>query len=188
MPKGVYKRKFEPINCKRCGKEFMPTHWNQRYCCKECSYEAIKEREYTLEYRAKKNARRRTPKYKAQRRRHNRIPEVKTRKKEREQTPERRAKMLAKIKTPEYRIEKYKRSAKERGYEWELSDNEFFKLLKQPCAYCGGTSKIGIDRVDNSKGYTKENSVPCCKDCNYMKHRQSREDFIKNCKRVANYN
>jgi hypothetical protein len=27
----------------------------------------------------------------------------------------------------------------------------------------------GIDRVDNSKGYTPENTVPCCKICNKIK-------------------
>ena len=28
---------------------------------------------------------------------------------------------------------------------------------------------MGSDRVDNSKGYTMENSVPCCKFCNLGK-------------------
>ena len=27
----------------------------------------------------------------------------------------------------------------------------------------------GIDRIDNNKGYTKENCVPCCDICNRIK-------------------
>lgn len=32
---------------------------------------------------------------------------------------------------------------------------------------------------DNSKGYTLENVVTCCKFCNYAKHTSTYEDFIK---------
>jgi hypothetical protein len=28
---------------------------------------------------------------------------------------------------------------------------------------------MGLDRKDNSGGYTPENTVPCCKDCNSLK-------------------
>lgn len=29
----------------------------------------------------------------------------------------------------------------------------------------------GIDRIDNNRGYVKENCVPCCKTCNYAKRK-----------------
>ena len=35
----------------------------------------------------------------------------------------------------------------------------------------------GIDRVDNTKGYTKENTVPCCTQCNTAKFNFTLEEF-----------
>ena len=32
--------------------------------------------------------------------------------------------------------------------------------------YCGDTEDIGLDRIDNTKGHTKDNVVPCCYICN----------------------
>ena len=39
-------------------------------------------------------------------------------------------------------------------------------ILNKPCYYCGDTHRIGCDRIDNSKGHTKDNVIPCCYDCN----------------------
>lgn len=39
-------------------------------------------------------------------------------------------------------------------------------ILTKPCVYCGDTKRIGCDRIDNSKGHTKDNVVPCCIECN----------------------
>lgn len=36
----------------------------------------------------------------------------------------------------------------------------------------------GLDRRDNAQGYTLENTVPCCKFCNFAKNVYSEEDFI----------
>lgn len=76
-----------------------------------------------------------------------------------------------------------KTNAKSRKLAVNISENEFFKIAKNPCIYCGEkpTEKTppkkwqvptylnGIDRVDNSIGYTLENSVPCCRQCNWAK-------------------
>jgi hypothetical protein len=35
----------------------------------------------------------------------------------------------------------------------------------------------GVDRVDSSKGYVKENVVPCCKWCNIAKGNKSAAEF-----------
>jgi hypothetical protein len=35
----------------------------------------------------------------------------------------------------------------------------------------------GIDRVDNTKGYTTDNVVPCCKLCNYAKSAMAVDEF-----------
>lgn len=49
--------------------------------------------------------------------------------------------------------------------------------------------RIGIDRVDNNKGYYRDNSVPACQGCNYIKRThgvselvERLEVFIKNLK------
>ena len=42
------------------------------------------------------------------------------------------------------------------------------------------------DRVDTTKGYFKENCVPCCKMCNIMKNKFSKEDFINKVKSIYN--
>jgi hypothetical protein len=42
----------------------------------------------------------------------------------------------------------------------------------------------GIDRVDNSLGYTLENSVPCCTRCNIAKGTLTLEDFKEHVKKM----
>ena len=62
-----------------------------------------------------------------------------------------------------------------RKYAFDLTREEFAELISKPCVYCGakpryvkqrtyrsGLKITGIDRIDNSKGYTVENCVSCC--------------------------
>lgn len=67
----------------------------------------------------------------------------------------------------------YKRNADRRGYDFDLTDEEFRDMTKQECHYCGSEKGIGVDRMDNSIGYTIGNSVPCCNICNRAKHTMS---------------
>jgi hypothetical protein len=63
--------------------------------------------------------------------------------------------------------------AKRGGRLVNLTFAEFSVLRTQPCFYCGGKlSETGqsLDRKDNSLGYTTENVVPCCWNCNETKH------------------
>lgn len=71
--------------------------------------------------------------------------------------------------------------AEQRGYNFELTIEEFRHLTGSNCFYCNKEpqqkkkSKYsqylynGIDRVDNTKGYTLDNTVSCCMDCNSKK-------------------
>jgi glutaredoxin len=90
---------------------------------------------------------------------------------------------------------KYKQSARERNLEWKLTVDEFTILTTQDCVYCGqapaqhatgtrGHAYVysqflhnGIDRIDSSTGYTIENTVSCCKQCNFAKRDLSLEEF-----------
>lgn len=83
----------------------------------------------------------------------------------------------------------YKKSAKNRNLNFELSDEEFFKLVKLPCHYCGyNESIIGVDRKDSNIGYVKTNVLPCCEQCNLMKNDKSYDDFFKICEHIATIN
>ncbi len=74
----------------------------------------------------------------------------------------------------------YKIRAKEKNLEWDITDEEARKYFNSKCYYCNMlTNYNGIDRLDSTKGYTKNNIVSCCKICNYMKGIKSVEDFIK---------
>lgn|SRR3990167_4116596 len=76
-----------------------------------------------------------------------------------------------------YRLIKYRHN-KKKWLDKIMTLEEFIEIAKNPCAYCGGDTQKGIDRVDNNKGYTKENSVVCCNWCNRMKWILSKEEFI----------
>lgn len=78
--------------------------------------------------------------------------------------------------------------AKQRAYAVELSIEEFEQIVKAPCTYCGDNGqRRGIDRVDNSKGYIRENCVACCKLCNYIKRTMTVQDFLAHIKKIHDY-
>ena len=78
----------------------------------------------------------------------------------------------------------YKRTAKERGRLWELTEDEFNALFLGVCFYCGSDAPNGIDRIDNAKDYVLGNVRSCCKICNYAKNTMSESKFENWIKRV----
>jgi hypothetical protein len=75
---------------------------------------------------------------------------------------------------PHIRVTRAKSQAKWKGIPWNLTKKEHMELIEQLCYYCDGYFKkvetgIGLDRLDNSKGYQKENVVSCCYACNRTK-------------------
>lgn len=97
----------------------------------------------------------------------------------------------------------YKYGAKNRNLEFNLSIEDFLDLIKKPCVYCGQPAPErtvsahkknsyniiaqGIDRIDSSKGYSKENCVPCCTICNRMKLDLSKTEFLDKISQIYNF-
>jgi hypothetical protein len=91
----------------------------------------------------------------------------------------------------------YKNNAKDRGYAWELTDEQFLEITQSPCHYTGRlpSNKFkssfeeyvynGIDRKDNDAGYTLDNCLPCCAEVNMMKKDLPLDRFLELCRKVA---
>jgi hypothetical protein len=89
--------------------------------------------------------------------------------------------------TPDGKYREYKGGATKRNYEWALSKEAFMTYWQKPCDYCGDPIEtVGIDRIDNSAGYTADNTIPCCYICNRAKDTMTREDYMAHCRKVAN--
>lgn len=92
----------------------------------------------------------------------------------------------------------YRKSAKQRNFEFHLTATEFSNLIDKECHYCGvgptlkafGENRMlrdnvngnftytGIDRKDSNRGYHFDNCVTCCKTCNFAKNDMSYEEFL----------
>lgn len=95
----------------------------------------------------------------------------------------------------------YKFSAKSRGFIFELTEEQFKTITKLNCYYCdsspytiqkdvskslaGNYIYNGIDRVENTKGYSLDNCVACCRRCNTMKMAIPFEDFKEHIIKIA---
>lgn len=76
---------------------------------------------------------------------------------------------------------RYIYGAKKRNIIFKLTFDEVIDITSKNCFYCGvepNTKLVmgnqiythnGIDRIDNSQGYTLDNVVTCCSLCNYSK-------------------
>lgn len=92
----------------------------------------------------------------------------------------------------------YERAAIRRGFSFNLTAEEFYKITAGDCEYCcappsnvfnlkykgtqesrGGTPFIynGIDRSDSSLGYSLDNCVPSCRRCNLAKNDMTVAEF-----------
>lgn len=78
-----------------------------------------------------------------------------------------------------YKFISYKNGAKRRGLEWQLTKEDFEEYWNKNCFYCNNEiSTIGIDRIDSTKGYVKDNIKPCCSLCNTIKLDLTYNEFI----------
>lgn len=71
---------------------------------------------------------------------------------------------------PEARYKRLFIRANLKKFKVNLTFGEYIKIIKNPCYYCNNSilSEIGggLDRIDNSKGYIRNNVLPCCNSCN----------------------
>jgi len=103
----------------------------------------------------------------------------------------------------------YQERAIKKGISFEITKDQFRKITKMNCHYCGsppssisyrgarGSFKSGknvsqyiyngLDRKDPEIGYTEKNVVPCCGICNHAKHTMKYDDFIKWLDRVSSF-
>lgn len=91
----------------------------------------------------------------------------------------------------------YVYGAVRRNLEFTLAREQFHVLTRQDCWYCGQKpSRIarsgrhtvlynGIDRVENDKGYTEVNCIPCCTECNRLKRALDGEVFVARIRKIA---
>lgn len=68
-------------------------------------------------------------------------------------------------------LSSYRCRDKKKGLEICDMDIDYMlnNIIRKPCVYCGDTRRVGADRIDSSKGHTKDNVVPCCVECNQVK-------------------
>jgi hypothetical protein len=109
----------------------------------------------------------------------------------------------------------YVRGARRRNRSFELTFNEFDTISSKACFFCGEEPKPrivsvtvyagkktqtgwakekmvteprnGIDRLDNTKGYTLENCVPCCSVCNKLKSVLTLDEFLTAITKIYNF-
>jgi len=95
----------------------------------------------------------------------------------------------------------YKRNAKNRNINFNLSIDEFKEITQKNCYYCNVSPKQfssnyiqyglyiynGIDRIDSNKGYEIDNVVPCCGVCNRAKLAMPLDEFILWIKNLCEY-
>jgi len=91
----------------------------------------------------------------------------------------------------------YRKLARTKGHCFKLSKEQIRDLISADCYYCGdkpnnslmyhgkAITYQGIDRKDNTKGYTPDNVVPCCIRCNKMKKILSYDEFILHILKIA---
>ena len=92
---------------------------------------------------------------------------------EKKRYAENKDKILAYQKTPKARFSFAKSHSKHYKKEWKITFDQYKKLLNQKCFYCNcsllNMKGIGLDRINNAKGYIMGNVLPCCGDCNYIR-------------------
>lgn len=87
-------------------------------------------------------------------------------------------------------LKRLKQNARIRDIPVEITDDELRALFESNCAYCGhkdDRKMNGVDRMDPTQAYTKQNAVSCCGLCNIAKKCLDPVTFKLRCKHIAKY-
>ena len=83
-------------------------------------------------------------------------------------------------------VANYKRHDKEANRDECTITPEWIveNIFTKPCHYCGETdwTKLGCDRIDNTKPHSPDNVVCCCEKCNKNKHTTPYEEYLQKIK------
>jgi len=94
----------------------------------------------------------------------------------------------------------YRCDARDAGRKFDLTYEQFRGLVTGNCYYCGTPPSMykivpyrsslfnGIDRVDNSLPYIRENCKSCCRICNRAKRSLSEAEFRSWISRLCEFN
>jgi len=67
-------------------------------------------------------------------------------------------------------LKSYRTSDRKKNREFNLTKEWLINnIIDKPCFYCEDTYRTGCERLDNTKGHTIENCVPCCSVCNTVR-------------------
>jgi hypothetical protein len=89
------------------------------------------------------------------------------------------------------KFDEYRRKCENYRHSFELTFEQFETIIKTPCFYCGVIQEKGfngIDRQDQKNGYILENSVSCCKSCNFMKGAVDSITFLQRVEHILKRN
>jgi hypothetical protein len=91
----------------------------------------------------------------------------------------------------------YINRSKKKKINFEFTKEEFLELTQKNCYYCGRKPRTiiktkvgkrirngsftynGLDRIDSTKGYLKNNILTCCEICNKAKRDMPQNDFLE---------
>jgi len=81
----------------------------------------------------------------------------------------------------------YKNKANKQGVPFELTKEDWERLVKGDCEYCkrSPTMWFGVDRVIPGEGYIIDNVVSCCYDCNIDKYVNDVETTLKRNEQIS---
>jgi hypothetical protein len=93
----------------------------------------------------------------------------------------------------------YERKAKKSNQIWELTLDQFMRIVKSVCHYCSSKPRHtvfargrqkdkmnGVDRKNNEPYYKMKNSLSCCTTCNLMKGSMSYISFLAHVRKIRN--
>lgn len=99
-------------------------------------------------------------------------------------TPEGKKYNHKKNRYPSTRYRMGKHGARKRKLSYTISFEEYLTIINNLCYYCrediSNEAGCGMDRIDNTKGYSLDNVVPCCSKCNRIRAKSmSSEEFLR---------